>query len=128
MKSRCLFAFAVLLLCEFASANTTPLSNGLTLCTRSATLLACSDAQGNYYSVQTQGNTTYLRGFEMQGRRLWAQTNSRYGQLTFYTGVASNGETWVGYSRRVGWTTLNSVSSSTGQRFNLRCNRLSGCQ
>ncbi|MCE6983376.1 glutamine synthetase, partial [Pseudomonas frederiksbergensis] len=80
MKSRCLFAFAVLLQCEFASANTTPLSNGLALCTRSATLLACSDAQGNYYSVQTQGNTTYLRGFEMQGRRLWAQTNSRYGQ------------------------------------------------
>jgi hypothetical protein len=37
--------------------------------------------------------------------------------LTFFTGLASDGEAWVGYSRRVGWTTLNRVSSSSGQRF-----------
>ncbi|MCW2268969.1 hypothetical protein M2153_001696 [Pseudomonas sp. JUb96] len=117
----------VALLCLSTSSQAIPLSQGLALCTRSATLLACGDALGNYYSVQTAGNTTYLRGYEAQGRRLWTQTNSRYGQLTFYTGLASDGETWVGYSRKIGWTTLNSVSSSSGQRFTLRCNRLSGC-
>ncbi|MNG29582.1 hypothetical protein D3C84_1150340 [compost metagenome] len=78
--------------------------------------------------MRTDGQTTYLRGYEVQGKRLWTQTNSRYGQLTFYTGLASDGETWVGYSRKIGWTTFNRVSSSSGQRFNLRCNRLSGCQ
>ncbi|MDN7140780.1 glutamine synthetase [Pseudomonas sp. JQ170] len=118
----------LVLLCLSTRAEAIPLSQGLALCTRSATLLVCGDALGNYYSVQTAGSTTYLRGFEVQGRRLWTQTNSRYGQLTFYTGLASDGETWVGYSRKIGWTTLNSVSSSNGQRFNLRCNRLSGCQ
>lgn len=97
-------------------------------CTRSANLLACADRQGSYYSVQTQGATTYLRGYDAPSERRWAQTNSRYGQLTFYTGIASDGEAWVGYSRRVGWTTLNRVSSSSGQRFSLRCNRLGGCQ
>lgn len=97
-------------------------------CTRSANLLACMDRQGSYYSVQTQGATTFLRGYDQPSQRRWAQTNSRYGQLTFYTGLASDGEAWVGYSRKVGWTTLNRVSSSSGQRFNLRCNRLSGCQ
>lgn len=97
-------------------------------CTRSANLLACADRQGSYYSVQTQGATTYLRGYDAPSERRWAQTNSRYGQLTFFTGIASDGEAWVGYSRRVGWTTLNRVSSSSGQRFNLRCNRLGGCQ
>ncbi|MDH1631417.1 glutamine synthetase [Pseudomonas mosselii] len=100
----------------------------LALCTRSATLLACQDGQGNYYSVRTEGSTFYLRGYEVAGKRLWAQTNSRYGTLTFFTGLASDGEAWVGYSRRIGWTTLNRVSSSSGQRFNLHCSLVGGCR
>ncbi|MCR8719862.1 glutamine synthetase, partial [Pseudomonas syringae] len=31
----------------------------LAICTRSATVLACSDAQGNSYSVVTAGSTTW---------------------------------------------------------------------
>ena len=58
----------------------------LASCTRSANLLACIDAEGNAYSVNTVGNTLYLRGFEKIGQRYWAQTNSRFGQLTFFTG------------------------------------------
>lgn len=100
----------------------------LALCTRSATLVACKDSKGNYYSVRTEGSTFYLRGYESAGKRLWAQTNSRYGELTFFTGLASDGEAWVGYSRRIGWTTLNRVSSSSGQRFNLHCSLIGGCR
>lgn len=117
----------ITLFCIAGGAHAMPRSEPAS-CTRSANLLACADHQGSYYSVQTQGATTYLRGYDAPSERRWAQTNSRYGQLTFYTGIASDGEAWVGYSRRVGWTTLNRVSSSSGQRFNLRCNRLSGCQ
>ncbi|MCU1735590.1 MULTISPECIES: glutamine synthetase [unclassified Pseudomonas] len=117
----------ITLLCIASSTQAMPRSEPAT-CNRSANLLACADRQGGYYSVQTQGATTYLRGYDALSERRWAQTNSRYGQLTFFTGIASDGEAWVGYSRRVGWTTLNRVSSSSGQRFNLRCNRLSGCQ
>ena len=105
-----------------------PQNNALALCTRSATLLACQDGKGSYYSVRTEGSTFYLRGYDYESRRLWAQTNSRYGTLTFYTGLASDGEAWVGYSRRIGWTTLNRVSSSSGQRFNLHCSLLGGCR
>jgi hypothetical protein len=97
-------------------------------CTRSANLLACSDEQGNAYSVMTAGNTVYLRGFEVMGKRHWAQTTSRYGQLTFFTGLASDGEAWVGYSRRVGWTTLNRFSSSGGTAGKFICGRVNGCQ
>ncbi|MBA1430013.1 glutamine synthetase [Pseudomonas orientalis] len=96
-------------------------------CTRSATLLACVDPLGNAYSVATVGSTTYLRGFEVIGKRYWAQTNSRYGQLTFFTGLASDGETWVGYTRRVGWTTLNRFSSSGGASAAFTCSRITGC-
>lgn len=122
--SRFLFS-AVLLLFSCSALAHTPLS---THCTRSANLLACVDEQGNAYSVMTAGNLTYLRGFEAEGGRSWAQTNSRYGPLTFFTGLASDGEAWVGYSRRVGWTTLNRFSSSGGSAGKFVCGRVSGCQ
>jgi hypothetical protein len=96
-------------------------------CTRSANLLACVDVDGNAYSVNTVGSTIYLRGFEMAGKRYWAQTNSRYGQLTFFTGIASDGEAWVGYNRRVGWTTINRFSSSGGSSATFTCSRMTGC-
>ncbi|WP_339453057.1 glutamine synthetase [Pseudomonas sp. EA_5y_Pfl2_R50] len=96
-------------------------------CTRSANLLACVDADGNAYSVNTVGSTLYLRGFEKTGRRYWAQTNSRFGQLTFFTGIASDGEAWVGYTRRVGWTTINRFSSSGGSSAKFTCSRMTGC-
>ncbi|WP_459207285.1 glutamine synthetase [Pseudomonas sp. MLB6B] len=100
----------------------------LPLCTRSATLVACKDGRGNYYSVRSVGTTLYLRGYDAAGKRLWSQTNERHGPLTFFTGLASNGEAWVGYSRRVGWTSISRVSSSSGQRFNLHCSLIGGCR
>ena len=99
----------------------------LATCTRSANLLACVDADGNAYSVYTVGSTIYLRGFERASKRYWAQTNSRYGQLTFFTGIASDGEAWVGYNRRVGWTTINRFSSSGGSSARFTCSRITGC-
>lgn len=121
-------AVLLLLLVVPSVLSAMPQGNPLALCTRSATLLACQDGKGSYYSLRTEGSTFYLRGYDYESRRLWAQTNSRYGTLTFYTGLASDGEAWVGYSRRIGWTTLNRVSSSSGQRFNLHCSLLGGCR
>ena len=119
-----LICSVLLLVATQASAQ---MPGTLATCTRSATLLACVDAQGNAYSVATAGNTTYLRGFEVIGKRYWAQTNSRYGHLTFFTGLASDGEAWVGYTRRVGWTTINRFSSSGGSSAKFTCSRISGC-
>lgn len=103
-------------------------SADLATCTRSATLLACNDAHGNSYSVATAGSTTWLKGYEVLDKRRWAQTNSRYGQLTFFTGLASDGEAWVGTVQRVGWTTITRVSSSSGTRSKITCSRLNGCR
>ena len=121
-------AMALVLFAMPTSLVAMPQSTALALCTRSATLLSCQDGKGSYYSVRTHGTELYLRGFDSVTRRLWAQTNSRYGSLTFFTGLASDGEAWGGYSRRVGWTTLNRVSSSSGQRFDLHCSMIGGCR
>ena len=115
---------SVMLLTAVTAWGKTP---ALASCTRSANLLACVDADGNAYSVNTVGNTIYLRGFEKNGKRYWAQTNSRFGQMTFFTGIASDGEAWVGYTRRVGWTTINRFSSSGGSSAKFTCRRLTGC-
>ncbi|GLO06529.1 hypothetical protein PPUJ20005_04970 [Pseudomonas putida] len=127
MKMILLRAMVLLLLAMPTSLTAMPKNSPLAMCTRSATLLACQDGKGSYYSVRSEGNTFYLRGYDFSSQRLWAQTNSRYGTLTFFTGLASDGEAWVGYSRRVGWTTLNRVSSSSGQRFKLHCSLIGGC-
>ncbi|MHA6198087.1 glutamine synthetase [Pseudomonas wadenswilerensis] len=118
----------ITLFCAVGSAQAAIPRVDLANCTRSANLLACADQQGSYYSVQTQGSIIYLRGYDVPSQRRWAQTSSRYGQLVLHTGLASDGEVWVGYSRRVGWTTLNRISSSSSQRFSLRCSRLTGCE
>ncbi|WP_330205753.1 glutamine synthetase [Pseudomonas sp. AM14(2022)] len=120
---KCSLLSLVLLSMANAWGKIPPLAN----CTRSANLLACIDAQGNTYSVNTVGSTIYLRGFEKDGNRYWAQTNSRFGQLTFFTGLASDGEAWVGYTRRVGWTTINRFSSSGGSSAKFTCSRITGC-
>ncbi|MGH8416058.1 MAG: glutamine synthetase [Pseudomonas sp.] len=98
------------------------------LCTRSATLLACIDAYDNRYSVAMSGTTMYLRGYESADQRRWAQTDSRYGSMTSFTGLASDGEAWVGYIQKIGWTTISRVSSSSGSRSKITCDRVMGCR
>jgi hypothetical protein len=118
---------AVLSLVLLSATNVWAQIPALANCTRSANLLVCLDAEGNAYSVNTAGSTIYLRGFDKSSQRYWAQTNSRFGQLTFFTGIASDGEAWVGYTRRVGWTTINRFSSSGGSSAKFTCSRITGC-
>lgn len=122
--------FIGLLLLLSAQVFAAPPSPRLTqaLCTRSATLLACVDAYDNRYSVAMAGTTMYLRGYESANKRRWAQTNSRYGSMTFFTGLASDGEAWAGYIRKVGWTTISRVSSSSGSQSKITCDRVMGCR
>jgi hypothetical protein len=125
--SGCFAGWVLLLSTQVFAAPPSP-SLDHALCTRSATLLACIDARDNSYSVAMTGKTMYLRGYESAGQRRWAQTNSQYGALTFFTGLASDGEAWVGTIQKVGWTTISRVSSSSGSRSKIICDRVMGCR
>lgn len=96
-------------------------------CLRGGVLLVCSDGLGNAYGVRTDGIDTYTRGFPNAAGQSWAQTNTRYGQLTIFSGVTSAGDVWLGRIQKVGWTTLTRFSSSRGETQRLRCNAMSGC-
>ena len=123
-----------LLLCLFAplahAAGQAPLpfpGEEPARCAWSASVLACMDSLGNRYSVATQGHDTYLRGIEASSGRRWAQTDTRYGGLTFFSGIASDGQVWVGTRRGIGWTSISRFSSSSGGSARLTCGRVSGC-
>ena len=96
-------------------------------CVRGGVLLVCSDGLGNHYGVRNDGIDTYTRGFPNAAGQSWAQTNTRYGQLTLFSGVTSEGEVWLGRIQKVGWTTLTRFSSSRGETQRLRCNVMTGC-
>lgn len=100
----------------------------LATCTRSATLMACQDSKGNSYSVATLKDVLVVRGYEAVGQRRWTQTNISFKGLTFFTGLATDGEVWIGSIQRIGWTTITRLSSSSGARSRVVCSRLTGCQ
>ncbi|MEN0105307.1 MAG: glutamine synthetase [Pseudomonas sp.] len=91
-------------------------------------LLLCQDGAGNSYSLVSSGGDTYTHGLPTPGSRRWVQTASRYGQLTIFSGVASDSEVWLGRMQKVGWSTLSRVSSSRGGSQSVRCNRITGCR
>lgn len=99
----------------------------LAKCVRSQSLLACHDRRGNYWSVLTQGNSVATRGFDAASGQRWAQTVTRFGRWYFFSGLSSAGQIWVGSSRTVGWNVLTRLSSSTGDRGAVMCNRVAGC-
>lgn len=120
LQNRAVIGFALLLVVLDAAAAPPR-------CVRGGVLLVCSDGLGNRYGVRTDGIDTYTRGFPNAARQSWAQTNTRYGQLTIFSGVTSEGEIWLGRIQKVGWTTLTRFSSSRGETQRLRCNTMTGC-
>lgn len=122
---RCLLALTLLVCGQAQARMLLPLVK--TDCLRSANLLVCEDRLGNSYAVAKVGTDTYLRGYDSLSGRHWRQTSSRYGRLTFFSGIASDGEIWIGSSRRLGWNDVSRLSSSKGGRGSVTCNRLIGC-
>ncbi len=103
------------------------LPKAATQCTRSATLMQCHDLMGNYYSMALMGRTVFLRGHDAVRGLSWAQTSSSTGQGQVFCGFSSDGQVWIGRTRKIGWNVLGRFSSSTGTRGQTSCNRLKGC-
>lgn len=118
----------LLLACALPAQAAFTLPGDAMRCTRSATLVNCSDRFGNHYGIVQQGSDTLMRGFDAISGQRWAQTSTTYGRLQLFTGISSNGELWVGTSRRIGWNVVSRFSSSKGERGRVNCNRMIGCQ
>ncbi|WP_236614285.1 hypothetical protein [Stutzerimonas azotifigens] len=128
MRSLALLLFGVSLMNTSAARAEIPvLSSFINPCTRSAMLLHCKDGRGGYYGVAQWGNDMFLRGHDGGSGLSWAQTNTRFGRVQFFSGVSSDGNVWVGRTRLIGWNAISRFSTSSGDQGRISCNRLKGC-
>lgn len=86
-------------------------------CIGSGSFSNCTDNNGNSYSVQRIGNTTFTNGQNSNTGNTWSQTSQTIGSTTFHNGTAANGNTWSGTSQRIGNTTFNSGTDSRGNYY-----------
>jgi len=122
------FALCLLAVTRAVQAEIPILSSQRMHCTRSATLLHCSDGRGSFYAVAQQGNQFYLRGFDARSGLSWAQTLTRLGRIQYFAGASSDFNLWTGSGRRIGWNQVNSFTTGDGERGQVSCNRLRGCR
>lgn len=86
-------------------------------CTGSGSLRYCSDTNGNSYTVQQYGNTTYTQGSNASTGSNWNQTSSTSGNTTYHNGTAANGNSWSGTSSTYGGTTYHNGTDSRGNSY-----------
>ncbi|GAB2798925.1 hypothetical protein GCM10027040_27350 [Halomonas shantousis] len=82
----------------------------------------CYDSQsGNNYSIQHNGNTTRMRGYNSSTGSTWSETSHDYGSFTRHRGVSSDGEAWSSTTRN------SSNSSSFGSGAGITGQGISNC-
>jgi hypothetical protein len=125
---RAVLHVSALSLCSTLAVAEIPNLAGSTRCTRSPSVVACSDNRGSYYSVSRAKDTVTAGGFDASSRQRWSQTMTRFGSVYFFSGITSEGQIWVGTSRKIGWDMRMKMSTSKGDQSRFVCNRLVGCQ
>ena len=88
----------------------------------------CVDGNGNSYTVQRFGNTTYMQGYNSTTGSTWSQESHRFGNTTQHYGHASNGNSWNMTQHQLGggWQSYSGTDSD-GQYFSYMCGPY-GCQ
>jgi hypothetical protein len=95
-------------------------------CIESGSFQTCSDSNGNSYTVNRIGNTTYMDGSNSRTGGTWSQSSTTVGNTTFHDGRAANGHSWSGSSTNIGGTTFYNGRDSRGRSFSGTCNQF-GC-
>lgn len=90
---------------------------GWAACVGTGSYRTCSDNQGNSYSVQRYGSTTYLQGHNSNTGSSWNQSSQRIGNGTYHSGRDAQGNAWSGTSQQIGNTTFNSGYDSDGNSY-----------
>lgn len=101
-------------------------STAFAQCIGSESLSHCTDHNGNAYTVQRIGDTTFTSGTNPNTGSNWNQTSQTLGGTTFHNGTDADGNSWNGTSQRIGDTTIHSGTDSDGNYYNKTCNQY-GC-
>jgi hypothetical protein len=96
------------------------------MCFGSSAFSTCSDSSGNTYTVQRFGNTTITNGRNSQTGSSWSQNSQTFGNTTFHTGRAANGQNWNMQQQHIGNMDLYTGRDSRGHYFSHTCTQF-GC-
>jgi len=89
-------------------------------CYGSQSFQNCYDNNGNAYTVQRFGNSTYMNGSNSNGT--WNQQSHSFGNMTQHYGQTSNGNSWNMTQQQLGGGYQSfSGTNSNGQSFNYLC-------
>ncbi len=70
------------------------LSSAQASCVGSSTFYTCNDNSGNSYTVQKNGGTTMMNGYNANTGSNWSQNSYSNGSTTNVYGSSSNGSSW----------------------------------
>lgn len=95
-------------------------------CVGTGNLKTCFDDNGNTYSVQKFGNSTYVDGHNSRTGSTWSQQSQKIGNSTYTTGQDADGNSWNSTATKVGRSTIINGTDSNGNSFSTTCNEY-GC-
>ncbi|MGN4956746.1 hypothetical protein ACTG16_12025 [Aeromonas sp. 23P] len=95
-------------------------------CVGTGSFKTCYDDNGNNYTVQKFGNSTYVNGHNAKTGSTWNQNSQKVGNSTFTNGHDADGNSWNSTATRVGNSTYINGTDSNGDPFSTTCNEY-GC-
>lgn len=97
-------------------------------CYGSGNFKTCYDNNGNNYTINQFGNTTYTNGYNTQTGNSWSQTDQTIGDSVYTNGRASNGNSWNKQQHQLGGgNSTISGTDSNGNSFYKYCTKVTGC-
>lgn len=95
-------------------------STAFAACFGGNTFKTCYDSNGNNYTVNRMGNSTYMQGYNAQTGSSWTQNSQTLGNTTYHNGT-TNGRSWNMQQQQFGNGQTFSGTNSYGQHFNKTC-------
>jgi hypothetical protein len=96
-------------------------------CIGTGSLKTCYGSDGNTYTVNKVGSTTYMNGYNAYTGSTWSQRSTTLGSTTYHSGIA-NGRSWNMTQQRIGSGNSFFGTNSWGKSINSNClSGLTGC-
>lgn len=89
-------------------------------CFGTGSFKTCYGSDGNNYTVNKVGSTTFMNGYNANTGSSWSQRSTTFGSTTYHSGQ-TNGRSWNMTQQRIGSGNSFSGTNSWGKSINSNC-------